>query len=137
MDKTGLKKAMNFNRAGRVMQDLKPHIEIINKNCSLSIREEVIQMLVRLAAIKKRVRLFHILQALCGILLYVSFVSAMVGDFKFIEGIVYLISFISGVIGSAVLIAAIFFLNKLINIQITDAQVIASYIIAVSVKYRK
>jgi hypothetical protein len=69
-------------------------------------------------------------------LLYVSVLSAVLGNLFIIEKALLLISNISGIIGSTIIIAGIATVNGLMNLYIADLFVVSNIIIAKITNYK-
>lgn len=79
----------------------------------------------------------YVLRAVLFVLLYFSAWSAIAASIELIEPFVRVLSLFSGVVSSLVLLLALGYTQRLISIRLMEAQVAASYIVALDVKYSK
>lgn len=130
-----LQQKYSTNQMTRLYFKLKPIIlELIPK---LKKQEKIILKKKNqdLNKLYKRTNILYLIRGICFLLLYISIVSAFVGDIYIIGEAIGILSVISGILGTAVLLFALSISQKLISINLIEAHLIADYIIALQVKY--
>lgn len=116
---------LSLNRIRRIHQRIVSYEDVKNKRMT-KLHEEF-------ADILRTNTIVIIATFICYILLYVSIITSLFGDFWLLS----LVQQIVGVVGSTVLIIFITFLHWYMGILVSDAHTIASEIIALGEKYKK
>ena len=125
---------ISINRADRIWDTIDPQYQKLKKHASKKIRNKVGSEKRKFDKIRKKLFLVGISKVICMILLYISAFSAIL---PFLSAIANVAGVVTGLVGSGVLVAVLGFLTWIGNIYATDAQAIASYIIALTVKHDK
>ena len=125
----------SIDRTTRMYAMLRPHIRYIKKKCSKKVQAVVLKKKDDLKRIRKRVKWLKITRIICFIMLYVSLFGALFGNFIILREAVMLATVISGILGTTILLIIISILSRAIDIHVSEAHMIASFIIATSVKH--
>ena len=131
-----IRKRLSLNPIVRMKYRINHYLKALDK-CPPQVRREIHGHRREFERLYRKVTTLRIIRNVCFILLYVSLVSTVIGNFMFLKEILEVITLISGIIGSTVLIVIIYLLTKIIEAYVSEAYLEASFIIAIIVKYRE
>ncbi len=137
MEEKNWKKTLSLSRINRIWYDVRPYANDLIEKGSKKDKELAIEYRGQLGKIRKKTNTLMIIRGICYALLYVSLLSAFLGDIIIISEAVQFIALLSGVLGASILIALVAILTKFINIYVSDAHIRADFIIALYVKNRR
>jgi len=125
---------MSMNRIARIEESLRSFTEKFDQ-CPVKVREQLEQHMSSYKVIKRKTTVAYVALTLIYLMLYVSLISAILGDVLFLGEALVLFRVISGIVGTSVLLVIALFINRLLSVYVSDAHTLASIIIATVTKH--
>lgn len=126
-----------FTPFDRILAHLEPYRDIARENAPKHMESKIDRYIKIFDELGKKYKAYLVARGIAFTLMYVSAISAVIGDLFIIGEALQVISLLGGLLGSAILLIIYFFFTRAMQLKLHEAQTVATIIISYAIKYEK